>query len=73
MGRLTLILALLASWAGRVAELFGQEEYDARWPWVQRVLAGETVTHERVALHAGTPRNVSVTYIPLHLDDGSVR
>ena len=55
-----------------VAELFGQDEYNARWPWVQRVLAGETVSHERVAVHAGRRRNVSVTYIPLRLDDGTV-
>jgi diguanylate cyclase (GGDEF)-like protein/PAS domain S-box-containing protein len=55
-----------------VAEVFGQDEYDQRWPWVQKVLAGETVSHERASLHAGNLRNVWVTYIPLRLEDGSV-
>jgi diguanylate cyclase (GGDEF)-like protein/PAS domain S-box-containing protein len=55
-----------------VAEIFGQEEYDQRWTWVQKVLAGETVAHERASLHAGNMRNVWVTYIPLRLEDGTV-
>lgn len=55
-----------------IKEIFGQAEFDERWPWVQRVLSGETITRERIARHAGNARNVSVTYIPLRLDDGTV-
>lgn len=55
-----------------VGDLFGAEEFNERWPWMQRVLAGETITRERIAQHAGNVKNVSVTYIPLRLSDGSV-
>ena len=55
-----------------VFELFGQEEYDRSFPWAQRALAGETVSYEKDYPTANQHRHMSVSYIPLRFEDGSV-
>ncbi|HEX5683461.1 MAG TPA: PAS domain-containing protein [Ideonella sp.] len=55
-----------------MAELFGQQEHDISWPWALRALAGETVSYEKDYPHMAQHRHVSVAYVPLRLDDGTV-
>lgn len=54
-----------------VEEIIGSFEFQKSLPWVRRALAGETVTYEKEYPDARM-RHASVSYIPLHLDDGSV-
>jgi diguanylate cyclase (GGDEF)-like protein/PAS domain S-box-containing protein len=41
-------------------------------PWAARALAGETVSYEKEYPGASQSKHVSVAYIPLRLDDGSI-
>ena len=68
-------------WQGRGrAELIGRsanetmdpEEYELSRPWAERALAGETVSFEREYPGAVELRHVSLTYLPLRLDDDSI-
>jgi diguanylate cyclase (GGDEF)-like protein/PAS domain S-box-containing protein len=68
-------------WQGRGrAELIGRsanetmdpEEYELNRPWAERALAGETVSFEREYPGAVELRHVSLTYLPLRLDDDSI-
>jgi diguanylate cyclase (GGDEF)-like protein/PAS domain S-box-containing protein len=55
-----------------IAEVDGAAEYEQRRPWIERALAGETVTcHQEYPLDEKV-RHVSVTYLPLRLEDGTV-
>jgi PAS domain S-box-containing protein len=54
-----------------VSDLFGVAEYERSWPWAKRALAGEAVTFEKN--YPDSPHKyMSVTYVPLRLEDGSV-
>ena len=53
-------------------EVLGAEDHLRSQPWVDRVLAGETVSFERDYSQQGTPRFLAVTYIPLRMDDGRI-
>ncbi len=68
-------------WQGRGrAELIGRsanetmdpEEYALSRSWAERALAGETVSFEREYPGAVELRHVSLTYLPLRLDDDSI-
>ena len=68
-------------WQGRGrAELIGRsanetmdpEEYELSRFWAERALAGETVSFEREYPGAVELRHVSLTYLPLRLDDDSI-
>jgi diguanylate cyclase (GGDEF)-like protein/PAS domain S-box-containing protein len=68
-------------WQGRGrAELIGRsanetmhpEEYELSRLWAERALAGETVSFEREYPGAVELRHVSLTYLPLRLDDDSI-
>jgi diguanylate cyclase (GGDEF)-like protein/PAS domain S-box-containing protein len=54
-----------------VEEVAGGHEYQQSLPWLQRALAGETVTYEKDYPHAMI-KHVAVTYSPLVLDGGEV-
>ena len=65
MGRAELI--------GRTAkETMDPEEYELSCSWAERALAGETVSYEREYPGAVELRHVSLTYLPLRLDDDSI-
>jgi diguanylate cyclase (GGDEF)-like protein/PAS domain S-box-containing protein len=53
-------------------ETSGDTEYPRSLLWVERVLAGETVSFERDYPSAVSSRHVSITYLPLRLKDGQV-
>ena len=50
----------------------GAWEYQRCQPWIERVLAGETVTFEKDYPMSQSLRYVAVTYIPLRLGDGTI-
>lgn len=49
-------------------EVLGAEDHARSQPWVDRVLAGETVSFER----SDAQRHLALSYIPLRLDDGRI-
>jgi diguanylate cyclase (GGDEF)-like protein/PAS domain S-box-containing protein len=49
-------------------EVLGHEDHLRSQPWIDRVLAGETVSFER----SYAQRHLALTYIPLRLDDGRI-
>ena len=53
-------------------EVLGAHEFERRWPWEQRALAGESVVFELE--HAGRdgPVHVSLSYVPLRLGTGDL-
>jgi diguanylate cyclase (GGDEF)-like protein/PAS domain S-box-containing protein len=53
-------------------EVLGPEDHLRSQPWVDRVLAGETVSFERDYSQLEASRYLAVTYIPLRMDDGRV-
>ncbi|MBC7995925.1 MAG: PAS domain S-box protein [Rhizobacter sp.] len=53
-------------------EVLGPADYERSKPWAERALARETVQFEREYLDRDSPRYLSVSYIPLWLDDGTV-
>ncbi|HEX3395189.1 MAG TPA: PAS domain-containing protein [Steroidobacteraceae bacterium] len=55
-----------------VKETMDPEEYQASLPWAERALAGETVSYEKEYPGAVELRHVSLTYLPLRLDDDSI-
>jgi diguanylate cyclase (GGDEF)-like protein len=58
---------------GRSAkETLEPEEYELSHSWAERALAGETVSYEREYPGAVELRHVSLTYLPLRLDDDSI-
>ena len=71
------------SWYGRprneirgltVRDLLGTERHARVLPFVERALAGESVTFELTTLHRdGTPRFVRADYVPDVAPDGTVR
>jgi diguanylate cyclase (GGDEF)-like protein/PAS domain S-box-containing protein len=54
-----------------IGEVFGPDEQVQCWPWMERALAGETVSYEMspVALPG---RHVFLSYVPLRLPDGQI-
>ncbi|PXW95195.1 PAS domain S-box-containing protein/diguanylate cyclase (GGDEF)-like protein [Sphaerotilus hippei] len=58
---------------GRTArEVLGEAEFERRWPWVQRALAGEQVRFEIDQSGPGSQRFVAVDYIPLRTNAGAL-
>lgn len=55
-----------------VIDVIGHDEFTHRAEYIDRALAGETVTFERDFDRADGSRHVAVTYIPLRLADGSI-
>ena len=53
-------------------EVLGEEEFERRWPWVQRALAGEAVVFELENLGREGPMHVSHNYVPLRLSTGAL-
>jgi diguanylate cyclase (GGDEF)-like protein/PAS domain S-box-containing protein len=56
---------------GRTArEVLGAGEFESRWPWIERALAGEPGSFERELLEAGAIRHIGIDYVPLRTADG---
>jgi diguanylate cyclase (GGDEF)-like protein/PAS domain S-box-containing protein len=53
-------------------EVLGAADYERSRPWFERALLGETVQFEREYGARTTAKTLSVTYVPLRLDDGTV-
>lgn len=53
-----------------VQEVLGEAEYKRRLPWVQRALAGESVSFELDYPAPHKTAHLAITYVPLRLDDG---
>lgn len=53
-------------------EMLSPAEFERSLPWVQRALAGETVSYEIEHPWDAEARHVAITYIPLRLEDGTV-
>ena len=54
-------------------EVLGRAEYERSRPWIERVLAGETVTFEKSYAQSGRrDHHLSISYIPLWLESGEV-
>jgi diguanylate cyclase (GGDEF)-like protein/PAS domain S-box-containing protein len=69
------------NWCGRSREELvgaplavgiGPAEFRRSLPWVKRALAGETVMFEKTYPSAAAVRHVSITYIPMRLEDGRI-
>ena len=57
----------------RFEDAWGPDEYERSIPWLRRALAGETVSCEKdFQLPGGALQHVLATYMPLHLEDGTV-
>ncbi len=48
-----------------LAEVLGADDLERSRPWIERVMAGETVQFERVNHKRGSGRNLAMTYSPL--------
>lgn len=55
-----------------VRAVLGESEYERSQPWLQRVLAGESVKFEKDYPGRDDIRHLSISYIPLRLGDGVV-
>ncbi len=55
-----------------IAEVVGAQDFEASRPFIQRVLAGETVQFERVNPQRGNGRNLAMRYTPLIAEDGTI-
>ena len=55
-----------------LAEVLGRHEAAALQPWVDRALAGHSVSFEREYPNRSTVRHLAVSHIPLWLDNGQV-
>lgn len=55
-----------------VEQVIGAAQFQQSLPLALRALAGETLQYEKTILQAGQPRHVSISYIPLRLEDGTV-
>ncbi|WP_062194314.1 PAS domain-containing protein [Caldimonas taiwanensis] len=80
-GRYRYVNRAYERWLGRpaehivgrpLAEVLGPQEYARSQPWVERVLAGETVSFEKDFPERRTHRHLSIHFIPLRLDDGRI-
>lgn len=78
-GRYRFVNNAFVEWAARSREaILGQrpqdvlpdDEFQRRWPWLQRALAGEAVSFQREQSGREQPRHVQVDYIPLRLPSG---
>lgn len=68
-------------WCGRprgmvvgrsLQEVLGEDDYQRSLPWVQRALAGETVSFEKEYAGRAHNRHMAISFIPLRLDGGAV-
>jgi diguanylate cyclase (GGDEF)-like protein/PAS domain S-box-containing protein len=56
---------------GRTArEVLGKAEFERRWPWIQRALAGESVRFELEDRDPQGQRHTALDYIPLRTAEG---
>ncbi|HET7793723.1 MAG TPA: PAS domain-containing protein, partial [Rhizobacter sp.] len=55
-----------------VAEVLGPVNYAASLPWMERALAGESVSFERVHEGHAVTRHLAMSYIPMFGEDGRV-
>jgi diguanylate cyclase (GGDEF)-like protein/PAS domain S-box-containing protein len=56
---------------GRTArEVLGEQEFEARRPWIERAFAGETVRFERQRSDAASVRSIVIDYLPLRTAGG---
>jgi diguanylate cyclase (GGDEF)-like protein/PAS domain S-box-containing protein len=53
-----------------VREVIGRQDQERSQPWIDRVLAGETVTFEREYLAQGQSHHFAASYVPLWSDSG---
>jgi diguanylate cyclase (GGDEF)-like protein/PAS domain S-box-containing protein len=53
-------------------DVLSPDEFGRSRPWIQRALAGETVSYEIERPLESDARHLSITYIPLRLGDGTV-
>lgn len=82
--RYRLVNKAFENWRGRrretiigrtIAEIIGEDEYARSRPWIDRALAGETVSYEKEYLTGNAKnsiRHISVNCSPLFAEDGSV-
>jgi diguanylate cyclase (GGDEF)-like protein/PAS domain S-box-containing protein len=55
-----------------VTQVIGRTDYERSKPWIDRVLAGETVNFEREYQTQGRPRHLAASYVPLWSADGTM-
>ncbi|MDL2336965.1 MAG: diguanylate cyclase [Pseudomonadota bacterium] len=55
-----------------VQEILGEQEFKRRRPWIERALAGESVTFELAHSGHNGATHASINYIPLRLDTGEL-
>jgi diguanylate cyclase (GGDEF)-like protein/PAS domain S-box-containing protein len=69
------------SWRGKgrqefvgrnLKEMLSEVEFQRSLPWIQRALAGETVSYEVENSWDAEARHLAITYIPLRMTDGSI-
>ena len=53
-------------------EVLGRTEHERSRPWIERVLAGETVNFEKEYTGRTVARHLAISYVPLWLDSGEV-
>lgn len=79
--RYMLVNRAFERWRGRrrdeligrhVSQTMDSAEFAVSEPWAARALAGETVSYEKEYPGATQSKHVSVAYMPLRLDDGSI-
>lgn len=80
-GRFRLVNGAFERWLGAkresvigctLAEVMGRGEYERSRPWIERALAGETVSYEKDYRDRQGARHLGVSYIPLWLREGGV-
>lgn len=52
-------------------DVLGPHEFARSRPWVERVLAGETINFEKHFPHRPSASHLSISYVPLWLNDGT--
>ncbi len=55
-----------------LVEVLGEAEAERSRPWVERALAGESVSYEKETTDRDGARHLAISFIPLHLDSGTV-
>ena len=79
--RLQLVNRAYQGWRGmgskdlvgrNLRDVLSAVEFERGYPWIQRALAGETVSYEVERPLDAEARHLSITYIPLRLGDGTV-
>jgi diguanylate cyclase (GGDEF)-like protein/PAS domain S-box-containing protein len=80
-GRYRFVNSSFERWAGAqrdqiightLAEVLGRADSERNEPWVDRVLAGETVSFERDYPERSRARHLAMSFIPLWLETGDV-